>query len=154
MGHSLRTMLVPLLMATVLAGCEQADQTMVNFTHETTGTIADCCALADGDWSMIPVGQTGNQATLSYKGEERGFMELRDGRYDSVSDRIGFVATTLDGRAAAIQRPDGNGQALMALVGNVNEYPEHLSIQIRCETVDCPEYESLMAALMLPPVSD
>lgn len=143
-----------LLAGAVLAGCEQTDETTVTSTHETAGTIGECCKLSDGEWSMTLVGQTDNQATLSYKGEERGFLELRDGSYDVVSAREGFVATSLNGRPAAIQRPDGDGQALMVIVGDVNNHSEHLMIQIRCETVDCPEYQSLTAALTLRPVAD
>lgn len=154
MDLNLRATALPLLAAAVLVGCEQTDETMVTSTHESAGTIAECCKLADGVWSMSSVGQTGNQAILSYKGEERGFMELRDGSYDVVSDREGFVATTLNGYPAVIQRPDGEGQALMALVGKINEHPEHLSIRIRCDMVDCPEYQSLTAALILRPVVD
>jgi hypothetical protein len=154
MESSVRTTLLSLLATAALAACGTAGETTVTSSQETVGTITGCCSLADGDWSMDPVGQTGNQATLSYKGEERGFIELREGSYDAVSDREGFIAITLAGRVAAIRRPDGNGQALMALIGNVNEHPEHLSIQIRCETVSCPEFESLAAELILQPVFD
>lgn len=132
-----------------LAGCGARDETRITSTDETVGTISECCSLADGEWSMTPVGQTANQATLSFRGEECGLMELRDGSYDAVSDRDGYVATTLAGHDAAVKRPDRDGEALMALVGNVNEHPEHLSIQIRCETVDCPEFRSLTTALVL-----
>lgn len=154
MEHSVRATILILVAVTVLASCGQGDERMVTSTHETVGTITGCCSLADGDWSMNVVGQTGNQATLSYKGVERGFIELRDGSYDAMSDRKGFAASRIAGRAAAIKRPNGDGDVLMALVSNINEYPEHLSIQIRCESVDCSEFETLTDALILQPVFD
>ncbi|MEE4537158.1 MAG: hypothetical protein V2J51_01535 [Erythrobacter sp.] len=133
-----------------LLGCsEKPDDTVTVSVHETSGTIEACCRLKGNDWQMTLVGTTSNQALLSLQGEERGFMELRDGNFEEISQREGFAPTTFAGREAVVRRPSESSKMLTALVGYVNEHPEHLAIQIRCVTPQCAEFDVLERDLVL-----
>lgn len=148
MGPRARTIVAGVALGLWIAGCSPQGTT-ISSSHDTEGTLEECCSVEGAGWETVADPVPGNQARLALEGRIVGFMELRARDWSTVSATEGLTPIRVGRREALFGRIGAASPELSVLVRDANAHGEHLAVQVQCASPACDELGSLVKAMRI-----